>query len=179
MTVAGLAVAIAAVVSLVGAAESLENSYLALYESRGGDLVVQRRGGAVQVSRGMSESFGNRIRTLPQAGVVTGGLLDIVSFEDQGLYTVFVEGLPQDDEAVLGRIKVLSGRRLESSDKDCVMLGRVLAANIGKRAGETVEIYVLANFRSSVCTRHRTCTKTDRSSCALPICSGRSIARAR
>jgi putative ABC transport system permease protein len=141
LTVAGLAVAIAAVVSLVGAAESLEKSYLALYESRGGDLVVQRRGGAVQVSRGMSESFGNRIRALPQAGVVTGGLLDIVSFEDQGLYTVFVEGLPQNDEAVLGRIKVLSGRRLESSDKDCVMLGRILAANLGKRAGETVEIY--------------------------------------
>ena len=103
---------------------------------------MQRGGGAVQVSRGMSESFGNRIRALPQAGVVTGGLLDMVSFEDQGLYTVFVEGLPQNDEAVLGRIKVLSGRRLVS-DKDCVMLGRIRAANLGKRAGETVkEIYV-------------------------------------
>jgi putative ABC transport system permease protein len=141
LTAAGLAVAVAAVVSLVGAAESLEKSYLGLYESRGGDLVVQRKGGAVQISRGINESFGDRIRALSQAGVVTGGLLDIVSFEDRGLYTVFVEGIPPKDEAVLKRMKILSGRRLEASDKDCVMLGRVLAANLGKRAGDTVEIY--------------------------------------
>jgi putative ABC transport system permease protein len=141
LTAAGLAVAVAAVVSLVGAAESLERSYLSLYETRGADLVVQRRGGAVQISRGINESFGEKIRALTQAGVVTGGLLDIVSFEDRGLYTVFVEGIPPNDESVLKRMKLLSGRRLETSDKNCVMLGRVLAANLGKRAGETVEIY--------------------------------------
>jgi putative ABC transport system permease protein len=141
LTAAGLAVAVAAVVSLVGAAESLERSYLGLYETRGADLVVQHRGGAVQISRGINEKFGDKIRALPQAGVVTSGLLDIVSFEDRGLYTVFVEGIPPNDEAVLKRMKVLSGRRLESSDKNCVMLGRVLAANLGKKSGETVEVY--------------------------------------
>jgi putative ABC transport system permease protein len=141
LTVAGLAVAIAAVVSLVGAAESLENSYLALYESRGADLVVQRRGGMVQVSRGMAESFGDRIRTLPQAGLVSGGLLDLVAFEERGLYTVFVEGMLPSAGSVIDRAKLLTGRRLTTSDKDCVMLGRVLAANLSKRFGETVEIY--------------------------------------
>ena len=140
LTAAGLAVAVAAVVSLVGAAESLERSYLSLYETRGADLVVQRRGGAVQISRGINESFGEKIRALTQAGVVTGGLLDIVSFEDRGLYTVFVEGIPPDDESVLKRMKVLSGRRLETSDKNCVMLGRVLAANLGKRAAHNGRI---------------------------------------
>ena len=102
---------------------------------------MQRRGGAVQISRGINESFGEKIRGLTQAGVVTGGLLDIVSFEDRGLYTVFVEGIPPNDESVLKRMKVLSGAGLETSDKNCVMLGRVLAANLGKRAGETVEVY--------------------------------------
>jgi putative ABC transport system permease protein len=141
LTIAGLAIAIAAVVSLVGAAESLEKSYLALYESRGGDLVVQRRGGMVQVSRGMAESFGDRIRALPQAGNVMGGLLDLVAFEERGLYTVFVEGMRPSDSSVIDRAKLLTGRRLTAGDKDCVMLGRVLAANLGKRAGDMVEIY--------------------------------------
>ena len=52
LTAAGLAVAVAAIVALVGVAESFESSFLSLYTQRGADLVVQRRGGAVQLSKG-------------------------------------------------------------------------------------------------------------------------------
>ena len=41
-TALGLAVAVAAVVALVGVSESLESSYLDLYTKRGSDLVVPR-----------------------------------------------------------------------------------------------------------------------------------------
>ena len=73
LTITGLAVAVATVVSLVGVAESFESSFLALYTRRGGDLVVQRRGGTVQLSKGIPLTLGDRIRQLPNAGQVIGG----------------------------------------------------------------------------------------------------------
>jgi putative ABC transport system permease protein len=140
LTIAGLAAAVAAIVALVGVAESFESSFLALYTQRGADLVVQRRGGAVQLSKGVPLKLGQQIRTLPGAGPVIGGLMDMVAFEDHDLFMVIVNGWAPDCP-VLDRVKIKSGRRLEAGDKNCVMLGRILAATLGKQAGDTVEIY--------------------------------------
>jgi putative ABC transport system permease protein len=140
LTVAGLAVAVAAVVSLVGVAESFESSFLSLYTRRGGDLVVQRRGGTVQLSKGVPLSLGDRIRQLPGAGQVIGGLMDMVAFEDRDLFMVIVNGW-EPDCPVLDRVKISAGRRLRAGDKSCVMLGRILAANLGKQPGDVVEVY--------------------------------------
>src|SRR5580692_1332198 len=92
LTAAGLAAAVAAIVALVGVAESLESSFLSLYTEQGTDLVVQRRGGAVQLSKGIPHSMGDRIRALPGAGRVIGGLMDMIAFEDQDLFMVIVNG---------------------------------------------------------------------------------------
>jgi putative ABC transport system permease protein len=140
LTALGLAAAVAAVVSLVGVAESFESSFLALYTQRGADLVVQRRGGAVQLSKGVSLKLGQQIRALPGAGPVIGGLMDMVAFEDHDLFMVIVNGW-EPDCPVLERVKIKAGRRLGVGDKNCVMLGRVLAANLGKQAGDTVAVY--------------------------------------
>ncbi|HET6323824.1 MAG TPA: ABC transporter permease [Planctomycetaceae bacterium] len=140
LTAAGLAAAVAAIVSLVGVAESFESSFLALYTQRGADLVVQRRGGAVQLSKGVSLKLGQQIRELPGAGPVIGGLMDMVAFEDRDLFMVIVNGWAPDCP-VLERVKIQDGRRLLAGDKNCVMLGRVLAANLGKQAGDTVTVY--------------------------------------
>ena len=127
--------AVAAVVSLVGVAESFESSFLALYTRRGADLVVQRRGGTVQLSKGVPLSLGERIRRLPGAGQVIGGLMDMVAFEDRDLFMVIVNGW-EPDCPVLDRVKITAGRRLRAGDKNCVMLGRILAANLGKQPGD-------------------------------------------
>jgi putative ABC transport system permease protein len=140
LTAAGLAAAVAAIVALVGVAESFESSFLALYTERGADLVVQRRGGAVQLSKGVSLKLGQQIRALPDAGPVIGGLMDMVAFEDHDLFMVIVNGW-EPDCPVLDRVKIKSGRRLEAGDKNCVMLGRILAANLGKQPGDTVNVY--------------------------------------
>jgi len=140
LTAAGLAAAVAAIVALVGVAESFESSFLALYTRRGADLVVQRRGGAVQLSKGVSLKLGEQIRGLPGAGQVIGGLMDMVAFEDHDLFMVIVNGW-EPTCPVLDRVKIKAGRRLQAGDKDCVMLGRVLAANLGKQPGDTVEVY--------------------------------------
>src|ERR1043165_9539962 len=82
LTAAGLAIAVAAVVALVGVSQSLESSFLDLYLKRGGDLVVQRRGGAVQLYKGIKLTIGNQIRQLPGVREVIGSLMDMVAFEE-------------------------------------------------------------------------------------------------
>lgn len=140
LTAAALAIAVAAVVALVGVSESLESSFLDLYLRRGSDLVVQRRGGTVQLSKGMNLSFGDQIRKLPGVVEVIGGLMDLVSFEERDLFMVIVNGW-EPDCPVFDRVKLVAGRRLKAGDGRAVMLGRILAANLGKHTGDRVQLY--------------------------------------
>lgn len=140
LTVAGIAVAVAAVVALVGVADGFYRSFLDLYTRRGCDLVVQHTGGMQRLSSGVDEKLGDRIRRLPGVRQVIGGLMDVVSFPESDLYAVIVNGWPPDCP-VWNQQRVISGRRLHSGDRRRVMLGRVLAANLGKTSGDTVEIY--------------------------------------
>lgn len=140
LTVFGIAIAVAAVVALVGVSQSLESSFLDLYLRRGGDLVVQPRGGAVELNKGIKVSVGERIRQLPGVREVIGSLMDMVSFEDEDLFMVIVNGWAPDCP-VLQNVNLLSGRRLRAGDGRVVMLGRIIAANLGKRAGDVVQLY--------------------------------------
>jgi putative ABC transport system permease protein len=140
LTVCGLAIAVAAVVSLVGVAESLESSYLKIYTHAGADLVVQRRGGAVQLSKGVDVSFCHRVRQIPGVHEAIGSLVDLIAFEDQGLFMVMVNGW-EPNCPTWDRIELVSGRRPREGDQKAVMLGRILAANLGKQAGDTVQMY--------------------------------------
>lgn len=140
LTACGLAVAVAAVVALVGLSQSLESSFLDLYTRRGGDLVVQGRGGAVQLSKGIKLTFGDRMKQIPGVQEVIGSLMDMVAFEDKDLFMVLVNGW-EPDCPVLDRVHLLTGRRLRIGDGRAVMLGRILAANLGKQAGDHVQLY--------------------------------------
>ncbi len=140
LTIVALTIAVTAVVALVGMAESLESSFLDLYRQRGADLVVQRKGGAVQLSKGIELSLGDRMREIPGVKEVVGGLMDMVAFEDHNLFMVIVNGW-EPDCPVLERVHLLTGRQLQAGDQRAVMLGRILATNIDKRVGETLQIY--------------------------------------
>ncbi len=140
LTIVGLCVAVAVVVSLVGLSQSLESSFLALYTRRGADLVVQRRGGTVQLAKGLPLQLADRIEKMPGVKEVIRGLMDMVSFEKQGLFMVIVNGW-EADCPVLDRVQITAGRRLQKGDSRRIMLGRILAANLGKRPGDSLEIY--------------------------------------
>jgi putative ABC transport system permease protein len=140
LTAIGLAVAVAAVVSLVGISDSLESSFLEIYTRQGADLVVQRRGGASQLAKGIELAFGDEIRRIPGVRQVVSGLMDMVSFEEQDLLIVIVNGW-EVTSPVLDRVNLLTGRRLRAGDRRAVMLGRILAANLGKKTGGRVQLY--------------------------------------
>lgn len=140
LTAVGLAVSVTAVVALVGVSESLESSFLDLYTRRGADLVVQRRGGTVQLSKGIELAVGDRIRAIPGVREVIAGLMDMISFEDHDLFMVIVNGW-EANCPVFDRVTLLAGQRLVAGDGRKVMLGRILAENLGKHVGDQVQIY--------------------------------------
>ncbi|MDB5384439.1 MAG: hypothetical protein JWM11_85 [Planctomycetaceae bacterium] len=140
LTVVGIGIAVAVVVALVGVAESLESSFLKLYVDQSVDLVVQRRGGTMQLSKGLTDKLGDQIRAIPGVRGVIGGLMDMVAFEEHGLFMVIVNGW-EPDCPVLDRVKILEGRRLQADDRRHVMLGRVLAAQLNKHPGDKIELY--------------------------------------
>src|SRR3954464_4244833 len=140
LTAAALAIAVAAVVALVGVSESLESSFLDLYLPRGADLVVQRRGGAVELSKGIKLSVGDQLRKIPGVHEVIGSLMDLISFEDRDLFMVIVNGW-EPNSPVWDRVDTLSGRRPRPDERHAVMLGRILAANLGKKTGDHLQIY--------------------------------------
>ncbi|HEX4141939.1 MAG TPA: ABC transporter permease [Pirellulales bacterium] len=140
LSISGLAIAVAAVVALVGVSRRFEQSFLELYNRRGGDLVVQRSGGAMQLSSGIDEHLGDKIRSLPDVTQVIGSLMDMVAFEQNDLFAVLVNGWAPDCP-VLDAVTVTSGRRLRAGDQRAVMLGSVLAKNLNKQVGQTIEMY--------------------------------------
>jgi putative ABC transport system permease protein len=140
LTALGLSLAVAAVVALIGVSQRLEQSFLHLYNQRGADLVVQHSGGMMQLNSGISEKLHERIGTLPGAGQVIGGLMDIVALERFDLFAVIVNGW-RVDCPVLDQVTIVEGRRLRVGDRSRVMLGKVLAGNIGKHVGDTIEFY--------------------------------------
>ncbi len=140
LTIVGLAVAVAAVVSLVGVATGFENSFLEVYSSRGVDLVVQRAGGKNNLNNGLPESLREPLEKVKGVKQVVGGLLDTINFRDANLLGVLLNGWPPDCP-LFTRLTVLSGRQLQAGDSDKIMIGRVLAANLGKKVGDTIELY--------------------------------------
>jgi putative ABC transport system permease protein len=65
LTVAGLGVAVAAVVALVGIADGFERSFLDLYHDRQVELIVQRASNSSDLNRQIDPSFRGRIREIP------------------------------------------------------------------------------------------------------------------
>jgi putative ABC transport system permease protein len=140
LTIIGLAVAVASTVALVGIASRFEQSYYDLYNQTGVDLVVQESGGSQLLNRGIDEDFGDTLRAQPNVSEAVGGLVDVVNFEDIDLFMVVLNGWPEKSP-LYDHLKVVSGRLLQPGDTDQVILGRVLAANMGKKVGDKIELY--------------------------------------
>jgi putative ABC transport system permease protein len=140
LTVSGMAVAVAAVVALVGIADGFQRSFLDLYQGHGVDIVVVRARVADRMTSDLDQSIGTRIAAIEGVDTVDPVLLDAISLEDSGLYGVVVQGLEPDNRFVRDQTLV-EGRAFTPSDGRAVMLGQILARNLDKHAGDRVEIY--------------------------------------
>jgi len=139
LTTVGLAIAIAAVIILVGISWNFQNSFMAIYNSKGIDLVVVHAGSSNQLASSLDEKMADRLRKVEGVADVAPSLVDTVAFEDQNLASVLVDGWVPGSLLFRG-IKVIDGRALQEGDDKTVMLGRVLAMTLGKKAGDPIQI---------------------------------------
>lgn len=139
LTVVGLAVAVAAVVSLVGVATSFERSFIGMYNQRGIDLVVQKAG-RNNLNNDLPADLQGLLEKVPGVKQVLGGSVDIISFPEAQLFQVPINGWPVGSD-LYKRVKVVQGRQLEAGDKNKAMLGRELAANLQVKAGDEIPLY--------------------------------------
>jgi putative ABC transport system permease protein len=139
LTVAGLAIGIAAVVALLGIAWGFERSFLKIYESKQIDLVVVRAGVSDRLTSNLDEKVGDELRRIKGVRALARSLMDVVSFEEANLVSVLVNGWEPGSVLFRG-IRVLKGRALQEGDTKAAMLGRVLALNLKKNVGDTVDV---------------------------------------
>jgi putative ABC transport system permease protein len=141
LTVVGLAVAVGAVVALVGVATGFENDFLSVYQSRDLDIVVQRAGKGTEAQNlVLPEALEDSISQVEGVRQVVGGLVDFIDFDENGLVKRTINGW-KPDCPFFDTIKILSGRKLTAEDKRPIMLGRILAGNLGKKVGDSVTLY--------------------------------------
>jgi putative ABC transport system permease protein len=139
LTASGVAVAVTAVVMLVGISRGFETELLKVYEQHGTDLIVFRAGVAQRLTSSLDMTLGEEIERLPNVERVVPGLMDVVSFEKFDLFGVTVNGWPADS-AVFDQMQVVEGHRIEPGDGRVIMLGSVLAKNLDKHVGDEVDV---------------------------------------
>ena len=141
LTMTGMAVAVGAVVALVGISRSFEESLLDLYQRRGVALVVSCTHQINPLSGAMKEQVGTEIAKLDGVEGVCPGLVDVLSFENLGSQSIIVQGWPSWTY-MYGELKMLQGECL--SDKfegsRAIMLGRDLAENAKLKLGDKVSM---------------------------------------
>lgn len=146
LTASGVGIAVAAVVMLVGISRGFETELTKVYEQHGADLVVFRAGVAQRLTSSLSIELRDKIAALPNVVEVLPGLMDVVSFEDHDLFGVTINGWPAGS-SYFQQINVVEGRAISTDDGRVVMLGSVLAKDLGKTVGDELEVIEGERFK--------------------------------
>ena len=139
LTVVAIAIAIGAFLTLVGISTGFERSFAQIYESSGIDIIVVRTGGRQRLNSSLDERLGDKIMRLPGVKEVIGGLADMVSFGENGEFTALIQGW-EPESAAFNHLRMVSGRNLTHNDQRGVLLGNILASNIDKKVGDSLEL---------------------------------------
>ncbi|CAN5633073.1 ABC transporter permease [soil metagenome] len=139
LTVLGLAVAVAAVMLLTSITWGFERAFLEIYMSRNIDIIVVRAGISDQLSSNLDQDLGASISAIPGVAELSPSLMDAVSFEEANLVSVLINGW-EPESLLLRSLRILEGRSFQPGDDRVVLLGRVLALNLGKTVGDPIEI---------------------------------------
>ena len=133
LTLVGVAVGIAAFVALVGFSRSFEEQWLKIYQSSGTDLAVVEKS---FLNTSVDESVGAKLRALPMVEDAQPMILNMLDITPD--VNAIVYGYPADSYE-LDSLTLLSGRKFRDGAPE-IMLGELLADNLGKKPGDKMEI---------------------------------------
>ena len=133
--------AVGTFVALVAMSRGFKRSIPEPHQNRGVDLIVSCAGGK-ELSTTMPEEVAKDIAELPDVAATAPGLIDIVSFENMGIYNKLLQGWPLES-FMYQELKPIDGERLSEKwrGKKGIMLGNFLAKTIGKKAGDKITIF--------------------------------------
>jgi len=156
LTVVGVAVAVGAVVALVGISNSSEQSFLDIYQRQNVAIIVQQRGAKQRLTSVLDAKLGKEIEKIPGVASVTAGLVDFASLEELGGDAGVLNGW-EVDSPLMKRLDVLpGGQNLKADNKSCLLLGEDVARALEKKVGDKVSLFdsgkftVMGIFRSNV-----------------------------
>ena len=133
LTLGGIAMAIGAFVALVGFSRAFEHEWLRMYEGAGTDLAVVEKS---FLNTSLDESVGAKLRALPVVAEARPMIFNLMDLTPEVNALVFGW---QADSYELNSIKLASGRRFRDGQPE-ILLGDILAENLKKSAGDTLEI---------------------------------------
>jgi putative ABC transport system permease protein len=146
LTVIAIAIAIGSFDSLVGISGGFRQSFMKIYQSAGIDIIVVRTGGKSRLNSSLDERLGAKIKNIPGVKEVIGGLADYVSFGEDGSSRALLNGW-EPETAAFDHLRIVSGKPLTRGDDRSVLLGTILAENIDKKVGDTVELIENEQYR--------------------------------
>ncbi len=133
LTLSGIGVAVGAFVGLVGFSSGFEQQWLRIYSSTGTDIAVIQ---GTFLNTTLNESAADRLRNLPvvaQAASVIYNLMDLTPDVNALVYGWNANGFQTDS------LQILAGRRFRDGQRE-VMLGDLLAQDLKKNVGDTLEL---------------------------------------
>ena len=133
LTLCGVGVGIAAFVALVGFSRSFEDQWAKLYESSGTDIAVVQK---TFLNTFVDESVGEKLRSLPFVAAADPVIVNLMDLTPE--VNALVYGWPANSFE-MDTLTLLQGRRFHD-DQPEVMLGEVLAENLGKKPGAEMDI---------------------------------------
>lgn len=141
LTCIGVAVAIGAMMTLLGISDSFERATVDSFTHRGVDLVVVEAGKPNQTESDLEQSLGEKILALPAVKAIAPGLVAFRSVVTQGGNTIstMIQGW-KPGAFQFNDITIVRGRTLEPGDGKVMLLGTTMAQNLGKDVGDTVEV---------------------------------------
>lgn len=141
LTVIGMAVAVGAVVALVGISNSSIRSFLAIYTNQKIAIIVQQRGAKQRLTSTLSDKLGEQIARIPGVKQVHTGLVDYTSLEDLGINALVVQGWIPDSAAMRALNVQPGGHWLTAADRRGVLLGQDLARSLEKKVGDKIPLF--------------------------------------
>jgi putative ABC transport system permease protein len=147
LTVAALATAMMAIVTLLGICNGFKRAFSDVYGAHGIDVVVSRQGSADRLSSAVEAAVIDQIQALPAIDRTAGVLLETLSLEQQGIYGVPTMGLNPgswllDDyeSAAEGNGGEVSPRFSQSGGPE-LLVGRNLARRLGIKPGDQLLLF--------------------------------------
>ncbi len=139
LTLSGIALAVAAVVALLGVVRGFESSLLQLYQGRGIDVIVQQAGRLQMTASVLPENLENQIAAIDGVAAVYPALIEVLSLLEDDMMGVVVQGWPPQSEPIR-RLELVSGTRFTDTEARQVIVGTRLAAAMGVHVGDTTEL---------------------------------------